>query len=428
MSSAPDKAMETDIAGYMRAVGEAARAASRVIAAAPTGIKSQALTAIAEVLGEDREALKAANRIDMERAARNGLEQPLVARLLLDDAAIDRMIEGVLQVDALPDPVGEITDLAYRPTGIQVGRMRVPLGVIGIIYESRPNVTVDAAALCLKSGNACILRGGSEAIESNRAVAECIRRGLVAAGLPEGVVHLVSTTDRQAVGELLKMKDCVDIIVPRGGPGLIERISAESSIPVIKHLDGICHVFIDGDADLDMAVAVAVNSKTEKYAVCNALETLLVAEAVADEVLPRLLSAYTQAGVTLKGCERTRARIAVQAATEQDWHTEYLGPVLSVRVVDGLDQAIDHINTYGSRHTDAIVTGNYAHARRFLAEVDSASVMVNASTQFADGFEFGLGAEVGISTDKLHARGPVGLEGLTCQKFVVFGNGEVRHR
>jgi len=287
---------------------------------------------------------------------------------------------------------------------------------------------VDAAALCLKSGNACILRGGSEAIESNRAIAGCIRRGLIAAGLPEGVVHLVGTTDRQAVGELLKMKDCVDIIVPRGGPSLIERISAESAIPVIKHLDGICHVFIDGDADLDMAVAVAVNSKTEKYAVCNALETLLVAEAVADEVLPRLLSAYTQAGVTLKGCERTRARIAVQAATEQDWHTEYLGPMLSVRVVDGLDQAIDHINTYGSRHTDAIVTGNYAHSRRFLAEVDSASVMVNASTQFADGFEFGLGAEVGISTDKLHARGPVGLEGLTCQKFVVFGNGEVRHR
>jgi len=428
MSSAPDKAMETDIAGYMRAVGEAARAASRVIAAAPTGIKSRALAAIAGALGEDREVLKAANRVDMERAARNGLDRPLVDRLLLDDAAIDRMIEGVMQVDALPDPVGEITDLAYRPTGIQVGRMRVPLGVIGIIYESRPNVTVDAAALCLKSGNACILRGGSEAIESNRAIAGCIRRGLIAAGLPEGVVHLVGTTDRQAVGELLKMKDCVDIIVPRGGPSLIERISAESAIPVIKHLDGICHVFIDGDADLDMAVAVAVNSKTEKYAVCNALETLLVAEAVADEVLPRLLSAYTQAGVTLKGCERTRARIAVQAATEQDWHTEYLGPVLSVRVVDGLDQAIDHINTYGSRHTDAIVTGNYAHSRRFLAEVDSASVMVNASTQFADGIEFGLGAEVGISTDKLHARGPVGLEGLTCQKFVVFGNGEVRHR
>ncbi|MGE0624605.1 MAG: glutamate-5-semialdehyde dehydrogenase [Pseudomonadales bacterium] len=417
-----------DIAGYMRGVGEAARAASRVIAAAPTGVKSRALAAIAHALGEDRAALKAANRIDMERAAKNGLDAPLVDRLLLDDAAIDRMIEGVLQVDALPDPVGEITDLAYRPTGIQVGRMRVPLGVIGIIYESRPNVTVDAAALCLKSGNACILRGGSEAIESNRAIAGCIRRGLGAAGLPEGVVHLVSTTDRQAVGELLKMKDCVDIIVPRGGPSLIERISAESTIPVIKHLDGICHVYIDNDADLDMALAVAVNSKTEKYAVCNALETLLVADAVADRILPRLLAAYTEAGVTLKGCERTRSRIAVEAATEQDWHTEYLGPLLSVRVVDGLDQAIEHINTYGSHHTDTIVTSNYAHSRRFLAEVDSASVMVNVSTQFADGFEFGLGAEVGISTDKLHARGPVGLEGLTCQKFVVFGNGEVRHR
>ncbi len=428
MSSVPEKTSEIDIAAYMRGVGEAARAASRVIAAAPTGVKSRALAAIADALGSERAALKDANRIDMERAGRNGLDKPLVDRLLLDDAAIDRMIEGVLQVDALPDPVGEITDLAYRPTGIQVGRMRVPLGVIGIIYESRPNVTVDAAALCLKSGNACILRGGSEAIESNRAIAACIQRGLLTAGLPEGVVHLVGTTNRQAVGELLKMKAWVDIIVPRGGPSLIERISAESSIPVIKHLDGICHVYIDTDADLDMAVSVAVNSKTEKYAVCNAMETLLVAEKVADEVLPRLFSRFTEAGVTLKGCERTRARIAVSPATEQDWHTEYLGPVLSIRVVDGLDPAIDHINTYGSRHTDAIVTGNYGNARRFLAEVDSASVMVNASTQFADGFEFGLGAEVGISTDKLHARGPVGLEGLTCQKFVVFGNGEVRHR
>ncbi|HEY5644447.1 MAG TPA: glutamate-5-semialdehyde dehydrogenase [Pseudomonadales bacterium] len=420
--------MATDIAEYMRGVGEAARAASRVIAAAPTGTKSRALNAIAEALGAERVALEEANRIDMERAGQNGLDQPLIDRLLLDDAAIDRMIEGVLQVDGLPDPVGEITDLAYRPTGIQVGRMRVPLGVIGIIYESRPNVTVDAAALCLKSGNACILRGGSEAIESNRAIAACIRRGLMAAGLPEGVVHLVSTTDRQAVGELLKMKEWVDIIVPRGGPGLIERISAESTIPVIKHLDGICHVFIDVDADLDMAVSVAVNSKTEKFAVCNALETLLVAEPVADEVLPRLLAAYDAAGVKLKGCERTRARIAVEAATEQDWRTEYLGPVLAVRVVAGLDEAIEHINRYGSQHTDCIVTNNYAHSRRFLAEVDSASVMVNASTQFADGFEFGLGAEVGISTDKLHARGPVGLQGLTCQKFVVFGNGEIRHR
>ena len=306
--------------------------------------------------------------------------------------------------------------------------MRVPLGVIGIIYESRPNVTVDAASLCLKSGNACILRGGSEAIASNRAIGECIRRGLVEAGLPEGVVHLVATTDRQAVGELLKMNDCVDIIVPRGGQSLIERISAESTIPVIKHLDGICHVYIDGDADPDMAVAIAVNSKTEKYAVCNAIETLLVADAIADTVLPRLFDAYTAAGVTLRGCERTRARIAVETATDADWGAEYLGPTLAVRVVDGLDDAIAHINRYGSQHTDTIVSNNYTHTRRFVTEVDSASVMVNVSTQFADGFEFGLGAEVGISTDKIHARGPVGLEGLTSQKYVVFGNGEIRHR
>ena len=428
MSRALEKTAEMDIAAYMRRTGEAARQASRTIAAAPSGVKSDALLAIARALEGSRPALKAANDRDRERAAGSGLDQPLMDRLLLDDAAIDRMIEGVKQVNGLPDPVGEITELAYQPTGIQVGRMRVPLGVIGIIYESRPNVTVDAAALCLKSGNACILRGGSEAIESNRAIAECIREALHTAGLPEGTVHLVTTTDRQAVGELLKMNDCVDIIVPRGGQSLIERISAESTIPVIKHLDGICHVYIDDDADPDMALAIAVNSKTEKLAVCNAIETLLVAEAVADELLPRLHDAYTSAGVTLRGCGRTRQRIAVEAAGEEDWRTEYLGPVLAVRVVDGLEEAIAHINRYGSQHTDSIVTGNYAHSRRFLTEVDSASVMVNASTQFADGFEFGLGAEVGISTDKLHARGPVGLEGLTTQKFVVFGNGEVRHR
>ena len=417
-----------DVSTYMRSVGEAARAASRAIAAAPTEVKSRALNAIAAAMEADREKLKAANALDMERAGSTGLDQPLIDRLLLDDAGIDRMIEGVLQVDSLVDPVGEITDLSYRPSGIQVGRMRVPLGVIGIIYESRPNVTVDAASLCLKSGNACILRGGSEAIESNRAIGECIRRGLVEAGLPEGVVHLVATTDRQAVGELIRMNDCVDIIVPRGGQSLIERISAESTIPVIKHLDGICHVYIDGDADPDMALAIAVNSKTEKYAVCNAIETLLVAESIADSMLPRLMEAYTAAGVTLRGCERTRARIDVDAASESDWAEEYLGPILAVRVVDGLDEAIAHINRYSSQHTDTIVTNNYAHTRRFLNEVDSASVMVNASTQFADGFEFGLGAEVGISTDKIHARGPVGLEGLTSQKFVVFGNGEIRHR
>jgi glutamate-5-semialdehyde dehydrogenase len=425
--NAPDQ-IPDDIATYLREVGLAARAASRVIGAAPTEVKSKALHSIARALEANRAGLKAANAVDMDAAGRNGLDQPLVDRLLLDDAAIDRMIEGVEQVDALPDPVGEITDLAYRPTGIQVGRMRVPLGVIGIIYESRPNVTVDAASLCLKSGNACILRGGSEAIESNKAIGECIRQGLGAAGLPEGVVHLVATTDRQAVGELLKLNDCVDVIVPRGGYGLIERVSRESTIPVIKHLDGICHVYIDADADQDMAVSIAVNSKTEKYAVCNALETLLVHEAVADAVLSPLAAQFSAAGVTLRGCERTRARIPAEVATEQDWHEEYLGPVLAVRVVDDLDAAIAHINGYGSQHTDAIVTSNYRNARRFLSEVDSASVMVNASTQFADGFEFGLGAEVGISTDKLHARGPVGLEGLTSQKFVVFGNGEIRHR
>jgi glutamate-5-semialdehyde dehydrogenase len=362
-------------------------------------------------------------------AGDKGVDQPLIDRLVLDDRAIDRMLEGVLQVDKLADPVGEITDLAYRPTGIQVGRMRVPLGVIGIIYESRPNVTADAASLCLKSGNACILRGGSEAIESNRAIAAGIARGLAAAGLPETVVQLVDTTDRDAVGELLKADRFVDVIVPRGGKGLIERITRESRIPVIKHLDGVCHVYIDDAADLEMAAAIAVNSKIEKYAVCNAMETLLVANGVADRVLPVLGDRFRQAGVELRGCERARAAFSdMKPATEEDWREEYLGPVLAVRVVEGIDEAIAHINTYGSQHTDAIVSNDYGRTRRFLAEVDSASVMVNASTQFADGFEFGLGAEIGISTDKLHARGPVGLEGLTSQKFVVFGGGEIRHR
>jgi glutamate-5-semialdehyde dehydrogenase len=424
----PDGASDQDIGTYMRNVGVAAREASRAIAAAPTEAKSAALKAIAAEIDARREPLKAANAIDMEKAAVNGLDQPLVDRLLLDDAAIDRMIEGVLQIDALPDPVGEITDLAYRPTGIQVGRMRVPLGVIGIIYESRPNVTADAASLCLKSGNACILRGGSEAIESNKAIAECIEAGLQQAGLPVGVVHLVQTTDRAAVGELLKLNDHVDVIVPRGGYGLIERVARESTIPVIKHLDGICHVYIDAEADLQMAVAIAVNSKTEKYAVCNALETLLVAQPIAAQVLPLLADAYAEAHVELRGCERTREIIDAQPATEQDWSAEYLGPILAVKVVADLSEAITHINDYGSQHTDTIVSSNFANARRFLTEVDSATVMINASTQFADGFEFGLGAEVGISTDKLHARGPVGLEGLTSQKFVVLGGGEIRKR
>jgi len=419
---------DRDIGAYMREVGEAARAASRAIAAARAETKSAALQAIARALDEQREPLKAANAIDMRKAGETGLDQPLVDRLLLDDPAIDRMIEGVLQVDKLPDPVGQITDLAYRPTGIQVGRMRVPLGVIGIIYESRPNVTVDAASLCIKSGNACILRGGSEAIESNKAIADCIEQGLTAAGLPVGIVHLVNTTDRAAVGELLKLNQFVDVIVPRGGYGLIERVSRESTIPVIKHLDGICHVYVDAEVDLDMAVAIAVNSKTEKYAVCNALETLLVAEDIAEQFLLLIAGPFADAGVTLKGCERTREIITAEAAEEQDWAEEYLGPTLAVRVVADLDAAIAHINQYGSQHTDTIVTRNYGASRRFLTEVDSATVMVNASTQFADGFEFGLGAEVGISTDKIHARGPVGLEGLTSQKFVVLGSGEIRHR
>jgi len=423
-------AMDTQaMNAYMRELGARARAASRPIAAASTALKSHALRELAAALEQHREVLLEANRRDLDAAHANRLDQPLIDRLVLDDAAIDRMIEGLEQVDKLPDPVGEVTDLVYRPTGIQVGRMRVPLGVIGIIYESRPNVTVEAASLCLKAGNACILRGGSEAFHSNQAIAALLERSLAAAGLPAAGVQLVGTTDRAAVGELLRLNEFVDVIVPRGGKGLIERITRESTIPVIKHLDGVCHVYVDADADEDMAVAVAFNSKNEKYAVCNAMETLLVAASIAPRVLPRLAAQFAEAGVELRGCERTRALIpAVRPATEADWREEYLGPVLAVRVVEGLDEAIAHINTYGSQHTDSIVTRDYARARRFLAEVDSASVMVNASTQFADGFEYGLGAEIGISTDKLHARGPVGLEGLTTQKYVVFGNGEIRHR
>ncbi len=421
--------MSTDIACYMREVGRAAREASRVIGAAAPELKSRALQAIAQDVDGAREELKAANAVDMAAAAAKGIDQPLIDRLLLDDAAIDRMIDGMLQIDKLPDPVGEISDLSYRPSGFQVGRMRVPLGVIGMIYESRPNVTVDAAGLCLKSGNACILRGGSEAIESNKAIAACIERGLERVGLPKSVVQLVNTTDRQAVGELLALDEYVDVIFPRGGKSLIERVSRESRIPVIKHLDGVCHVYIDDAADPEMAIAIAVNSKTEKYAVCNALETLLVAEAIAERVLPELAARFDQAGVELRGCEKTREFLpAINSAEEEDWYAEYLSPILAVKMVDGVEQAIAHINTYGSQHTDTIVSNNYAKTRRFCTEVDSASVLVNVSTQFADGFEYGLGAEVGISTNKLHARGPVGLEGLTSQKFVVFGSGEIRHR
>ncbi|MEM1435779.1 MAG: glutamate-5-semialdehyde dehydrogenase [Pseudomonadota bacterium] len=429
MSEAIQNTSDESAAELMRRLGDAARDAGRVLAAASAGQKIEALLGIAKALDDSRPALLAANQRDLERAAAGNLDAPLRDRLGLSNAGIDQMIEGVRQVASLKDPIGEITDLAYRPSGIQVGRMRVPLGVIGIIYESRPNVTVDAAILCLKAGNACILRGGSEAIDSNLAIAECVSAGLRAAGLPEAAVQLVPTTDRAAVGELLQLNDRVDVIVPRGGKGLIERIAAESTIPVIKHLDGVCHVYVDAAADLEMAQAIAINAKTSKYAVCCAMETLLVHAGVAEQLLPPLAAAYAEAVVELRGCSRTRALVPeATVATEADWFEEYLGPVLAVRIVDDLEAAIEHINTYGSQHTDTIVTGDYGQARRFMTEVDSASVMVNASTQFADGFEYGLGAEIGISTDKLHARGPVGLEGLTTQKYVVLGSGEIRHR
>ncbi len=418
-----------DIETYMLELGRNARAAARTIVAAGSGAKSKALRAIADAIHAARTDILRANGTDVRAAKSNSLDQSLLDRLVLDDRGIDRIIDGIREVDGLPDPVGAISDVEFRPSGIQVGRMRVPLGVIGIIYESRPNVTADAAALCLKSANACILRGGSEAIESNKAIAAAIGVGLVAAGLPATAVQLVATTDRAAVGALLKLKQYVDVLVPRGGKGLIERVSAESTIPVIKHLDGVCHVYIDDDADTDMAIAVAVNSKTEKYAVCNAMETLLVAQSIAPKVLPALRERFDQAHVELRGCAQTRALLpGIGTATEADWYAEYLGPTLALRVVANIDEAIDHIAKYGSHHTDVIVSNDYARTRRFVTEVDSASVMVNASSQFADGFEFGLGAEIGISTDKLHARGPVGLEGLTTRKFVVFGNGEIRHR
>jgi len=416
-----------DVEAYMAGLGRAARSASRQVAASSTAARNGALLAAREALDGSREALAAANAEDLERGASNGLAAPLMDRLELTPARVDAMLEGLRQVAALPDPVGAISDLNTMPSGIQVGRMRVPLGVIGIIYESRPNVTVEAAALCLKAGNATILRGGSEALASNCAIAACLNRGLADAGLPRAAVQVVETADRAAVGRLITMPEFVDVIVPRGGKGLIERISAESKVPVIKHLDGVCHVYIDDDADADMAVAIAVNAKTQRYGTCNTMETLLVAEARAAQLLPRLGAAFEEAGVELRGCERTRDILPrALAATEQDWREEYLAPILAIRVVTGLDQAIEHINTYSSLHTDSIVTRDYARAMRFLREVDSSSVMVNASTRFADGFEYGLGAEIGISTDKLHARGPVGLEGLTSQKFVVFGQGQVR--
>ena len=412
---------------YMQQVGKTARAASRLMALADTATKNRALTGIATALQSQTALLLAANAKDVAAAKADGLDAASVDRLTLTEKTVHGMAEGLRQIAALPDPIGEISDMKYRPSGIQVGKMRVPLGVIGIIYESRPNVTADAAGLCLKSGNAAILRGGSEAIHSNQAIAACVHAGLRVAGLPETAVQVVATTDRAAVGELITMKEYVDVIVPRGGKGLIERISADARIPMIKHLHGVCHVYIDDEADPDMAIRIADNAKTHRYGVCNAMETLLVAEGIAAKVLPNLCKIYLDKNVELRGDEAARKLVAhMKTATEEDWHTEYLEPILAVRVVAGLDEAIAHIATYGSQHTDSIVTENYTKAMRFLREVDSSSVMVNASTRFADGFEYGLGAEIGISTDKLHARGPVGLEGLTSQKYIVLGSGQIR--
>ena len=411
----------------MQDLGRAARAASRQVAASSTAQRNAALLATCAALDASRAALAAANAEDLARGRERGLDAALLDRLELTPAAIDAMLTGLRQVAALADPVGSISDMNTMPSGIRVGRMRVPLGVIGIIYESRPNVTVEAASLCLKAGNATILRGGSEALASNAAIAACITRGLESAGLPAAAVQVVDTADRAAVGALITMPEYVDVIVPRGGKGLIERISQDARVPVIKHLDGVCHVYIDAGADHAMALEIAVNAKTQRYGTCNTMETLLVAAAEAATLLPQLAAAFAAKGVELRGCQRSCELLpAIVAATEQDWHEEYLAPILALRVVDDLDAAIAHINRYGSQHTDSIVTRDHGNAMRFLREVDSSSVMVNASTRFADGFEYGLGAEIGISTDKLHARGPVGLEGLTSRKYVVFGEGQVR--
>ena len=416
-----------DIKAYMQGLGLQARKAAREISRADSGKKNQALLKIAEVLEINQALLISENQKHLEAGQQNGLDAASLDRLAITPKGVQAMIEGLKQVAALPDPVGEISDLNYRPSGIQVGQMRVPLGVIGIIYESRPNVTVDAAALCLKSGNACILRGGSEAIHSNQAIAACITQGLEAADLPVEAVQIVATPDRDAVGELITMKKYVDVIVPRGGKSLIARISKDATIPVIKHLDGICHVYIDDKADIAKAIKIAINAKTHRYGVCNAMETLLVADGIAAKVLPLLADIYLEKGVELRGCLKTCSLIPhCSRATEEDWHTEYLAPILSIKVVHGIDEALAHIDNYSSRHTEAIVTEDYTRARRFLREVDSSSVMVNASTRFADGFEYGLGAEIGISTDKLHARGPVGLKGLTSLKFIVLGDGHIR--
>ena len=419
------------VADYMQQLGAQAKAASKVLATAPTMAKNNALLSMANALNNARSALKTANQKDLSAAEKNGLAEAMLDRLRVTDEGIDAMVIGLRQVAELADPVGEISDMSFRPSGIQLGKMRVPLGVVGIIYESRPNVTVDAASLCIKSGNAAILRGGSEASHSNQAIAQCVQQGLLAAGLPIASVQVVETTDRSAVGELITLTEFVDVIVPRGGKSLIQRVSAEARIPVIKHLDGNCHVYIDDQADATKAINIAINAKTRRYGVCNAMESLLVAESRAEELLPQLFQALQEADIELRLCPQAMAQVSsyqgkVVAATEDDWSTEYLAPVLSVKVVSNMEAAIEHINTYGSHHTDAIVSENYTKAREFMARVDSSSVMINASTAFADGFEYGLGAEIGISTDKIHARGPVGLEGLTSQKYVVFGDGHTR--
>ena len=419
-----------DIKHYMNEIGQRARKASRAMAKADTGAKNRALSLIAAAIRRDADLLRAANRLDLDAARGSGLAPAMLDRLTLSDKAIATMAEGLEQIVALPDPIGEISNMKYRPTGIQVGQMRVPLGVIGIIYEARPNVTVDAAGLCVKSGNATILRGGSEAIHCNQALAKLVKEGLAGAGLPADAVQIVETTDRAAVGELITMPQYVDVIVPRGGKGLIERLMKESKVPMIKHLDGICHVYIDDKADIDKALKIAFNAKCHRYGTCNTMETLLIARAIAPKILPELAKLYGTMDVELRADGEARKLLAgyanLTAATEEDWRTEYLAAILAVKIVAGMDEAIDHINTYSSQHTDAIVTEDYTRAMRFLREIDSASVMVNASTRFADGFEYGLGAEIGISNDKLHARGPVGLEGLTSLKYVVFGHGEVR--
>lgn len=411
---------------YMNEVGQKARTASRLLARVSTEQKNNALHAMAQALENARPRLKEENAKDLAAGKEKGLDEAMLDRLALTDARIDGMIEGLTQVATLPDPVGEVTDMVYRPSGIHLGKMRVPLGVIGIIYESRPNVTIDAASLCLKSGNATILRGGSEAYYSNQAIAQAVQAGLKAADLPEDAVQVINTTDREAVGLLISMPEFVDVIVPRGGKGLIERISKDARVPVIKHLDGNCHVYVDDEADFDKALAIAINAKTRRYGVCNAMETLLVHQQAATTFLPRLAVALAEKQVELVGCEVTRTIIEAQEASEEDWYTEYLAPKLAIKVMSDMEAAIDHINHYGSHHSDAIVTQNYSKTRVFMAAVDSSSVMVNASTAFADGFEYGLGAEIGISTDKIHARGPVGLMGLTSQKYIVLGDGHIR--